>query len=420
LTLDDLLHLILAAMWVGVMFGMAASLAGLLTWVERKMSALIQDRIGPNRANIRFIRNWRLWGLIHPLADVVKLLLKEDFVPRGAFKILHTLAPMISLTAPLVVFSVIPFAGPLHITWKDITAESIPLIGRFFPGDALHLSDYTIGFQVADLNIGIIFVFAITSLSVYGLLLGGWSSNNKFSFLGAMRAASQMFSYEVALSLSVIGVIMMYGSASLAGIVERQGYLWLGIIPKWGIITQPLAFFLFLACGVAEIKRVPFDLPEGESEIIAGFFTEYSSAKFMMFFFGEFIEVVLLGAMITTLFLGGWQVPWLSAEGLRIPLLNIDLAFANLAWVNEHPMGIHLFRIIVSGAQFGAFFTKLIICIWFLQQARWTFPRFRYDQIMKMGWKMILPLSMLNILGTGFLVLFEERFRPAVHKLLGY
>ncbi len=420
MTLDDLLHLVLATLWIGVMFGMAASLAGLLTWVERKMSALIQDRIGPNRANIRFIRNWRVFGLIHPLADVVKILFKEDFVPKGAYRILHTIAPMISLAAPIVVFSVIPFAGPLHITWKDIPAESIPLIGRFFPGDALHLANYTVGFQVADLNVGIIFVFAITSLSIYGALLGGWSSNNKFSFLGAMRAASQMISYEVALSLSVIGIIMMYGAVSLTEIVTRQGDLWLGIIPKWGVVTQPLAFFLFLACGVAEIKRVPFDLPEGESELIAGYFVEYSSAKFMMFFFGEFIEVVLLGAMITTLFLGGWQVPFLSAGGISIPLLHIDLVFANLQWVQENPLGIHLFRIAVSGIQFGAFSIKLIVCIWFLQQARWTLPRFRYDQIMKMGWKMVLPLAMVNILITGVIILFEEQFKPLVQGLLGY
>jgi len=420
LTLDDLLHLILATAWVGVMFAMVAGLAGLLTWVERKMSALIQDRIGPNRANIRFIRNWRLWGLIHPIADVVKILFKEDFVPKGAFRVLHTIAPMISMVAPLIVFSVIPFAGPLHITWKDIPAENIWLIGRLFPGDALHLSDYTIFFRVADLNAGIIFIFAITSLSVYGLLIGGWSSNNKFSFLGAMRAASQMFSYEVALSLSVIGVIMMYGATSLSEIVTRQGDLWLGIIPKWGIVTQPLAFFLFLACGVAEIKRVPFDLPEGESEIIAGFFTEYSSAKFMMFFFGEFIEVVLLGAMLTTLFLGGWHVPWLSAEAIKVPLLHLNWVFAEWGWIQAHPWGIHLIRVAVSGMQFGAFFTKLIFSIWFLQQVRWTLPRLRYDQIMKIGWKMILPLAFLNIAGTGIFILFEEHFKSTIQGLLGY
>lgn len=420
LTLDETLHLLIALVWVGVVFGAVASLAGLLTWVERKMSAVMQDRIGPNRANIRLGRNWRLFGLFHILADPTKMFFKEDFIPAGANRILHTLAPIISLTIPFSVFAVIPFAGPLAIHWKDIPAAQIPVLGQFFPGDALHLSDFIVTFQVADLNVGILFIFAISSLAIYGTMLAGWSSNNKFSFLGSLRAASQMISYEVALGLAVVGLIMIYGAVSISTIVTRQGELMLGIIPKWGVVTQPLGFLLFLACGMAEIKRVPFDLPEGESEIVAGYFTEYSSAKFMMFMFGEFIEWIVLGTVVATLFFGGWQVPYLSAQGLEIPLLHLKLLFSDWAYVQAHPGALQLIQLGVVGLQAGAFVTKVLFFVWLIGLARWTFPRFRYDQIMKMGWKMVLPLALLNILGTGIYLLLEQNLKPALQRILGY
>lgn len=420
LTLDEALHLVLSLVWVGVVFGAVASLAGLLTWVERKMSAVMQDRIGPNRANIRLGRNWRLFGLFHPIADATKMLFKEDFIPAGANRILHTLAPIISLTVPFTVFAVIPFAGPLTIHWKDIPAEQIPGLGAYFPGDVLHLSDFVVSFQVADLNVGILFIFAISSLAIYGTMLAGWSSNNKFSFLGALRAASQMISYEVGLGLAVVGIIMVYGAVSVSTIVERQGQLWLGIIPKWGVITQPLGFLLFLACGMAEIKRVPFDLPEGESEIVAGYFTEYSSAKFLMFMFGEFIEWIVLGTVITTLFFGGWQIPYLSSQGIEIPLLKVKLLFQDLAFVQNTPGAYQLVQVLVVTLQAIAFAVKVLFFVWLIGMIRWTFPRFRYDQVMKMGWKMILPLALLNIMGTGVYLLVEWNLKPTLQSLLGY
>lgn len=436
MTLDGTFQFIMSAIWAVAVFSAILTIAALMTWVERKLSAMIQDRIGPNRANIRIpYRAWlfgekrsinlTLIGLIHIIADPVKLFMKEDFVPRGANKFLHTLGPMIGMFIPFVVFSVIPFAGPLHIAWKDIPAMDLCLLTRLFPdgwsmqasdlwfiggffqpgailtardfspiyflygNDVLHLSNYTLRFVVADLDAGMIFVFAVSSLAVYSVILAGWSSNNKFSFLGAVRGANQMISYEVALGVTLIGIFMIYGSVSLSSIVSSQGELLWGVVPKWGIFTQPLAFLLFFACGMAEIKRVPFDLPEGESEIVAGHFTEYSSMKFTMFMFGEFVEMILLSAVITTIFLGGWQIPGLAADGFHWWFLNLDWTAGNLAGI---------LVVLLQAAKFMVF---LILVLYMIFMARWTFPRFRYDQVMRMGWKMILPLGLANIMVTG-------------------
>jgi len=405
MTLDSLFKFSLSVVWILLVFGGILNLAALMTWVERKLSAMIQDRIGPNRANVRlFGKNFTLIGLFHIMADPVKLFVKEDFVPQGAHKLLHALAPMLALAIPIIVFAVIPFAGPLHIQWKDIPAEGIPLIGQFFPGDALHLSDYTVSFVIADLEVGMLFVFAVASLAVYGVIIAGWSSNNKYSFLGGLRGANQMISYEVALGLSAVGVFMVYGGVSLSHIVESQGELLWGVVPKWGIVTQPLAFFLFLACGMAEIKRVPFDLPEGESEIISGYFTEYSSLKFVSFMFGEFVEMIFLAAVITTLFLGGWQIPWLDHEGIRF-------AGWSLAWADTSvgaALGPNWTGVMVALLQAGKFSFMLAVVLYLIFTARWTFPRFRYDQVMKMGWKMALPLALVNVVLTGAVLVFTR------------
>jgi len=420
MTLDSLFMLLLQCLWAVVVFSGVAGLSGLLTWGERKQASLIQDRIGPNRANIRLIRNWRLFGLFHILADPVKSMTKEDFVPEGANRLMHMLAPLLSLGLSFVAFAVVPFAGPLTIHWKDIPAAQIPLLGRLFPGDALHLSEYTISFQAADLNVGILFIFALGALMVYGVLMAGFSSNNKFSFLGAMRAANQMFSYEVALGLCVIGVILMYGSTNVSAIVERQGELWFGVIPKWGIVTQPLAFFLFFTCGLMEIKRIPFDLPEGESEIVAGYFLEYSGAKFMMFLFAEYVELVLLAAMSALLFFGGWQIPFVDAQGINIPLLHLNFSWASLEFVKTHSYGMSLVNLAVVFCQAGAFAVKVVAFCMVLITIRWTWPRFRYDQVMRLGWQRILPLAMLNIVLSAAVVLVEAKYKPLVQKLLRY
>jgi len=407
MTLDTLFELLVSIVWALVVFGAILQLAGLMTWVERKLSAMIQDRIGPNRANIRIGKwNFTLIGLFHIMADPVKLFTKEDFVPEGAHKTLHTLAPMVGLVVPIAIFAIFPFAGPLHISWKDIPAEDLWFLGSLFPGDVLHLSDMTVNFVVARIDAGLLFVFAVASLGVYSNILAGWASNNKYSFLGGLRGANQMISYEVALGLSAVGLFMVYGGVSLHDMVEGQGDLLLGIIPKWGIVTQPLAFLLFFACGMAEIKRVPFDLPEGESEIIAGYFLEYSSLKFTMFMFGEFVEMVLLSAVVTTIFLGGWQIPFISQEGWSIPLLNFAGQWAD-TWLGA-TLGANGTGILFAILQAGKFTTVLLVVLYSIFMFRWTYPRFRYDQVMRMGWKMVLPLALINIAITAIVLVFTR------------
>jgi NADH-quinone oxidoreductase subunit H len=424
MSLDKLVMLSLQCLWALVMFGAVSALAGLLTWGERKQASLIQDRIGPNRANVNLgfmgLGNWKLLGLFHIIADAVKSLTKEDFIPAGAYRILHTLAPILSLGLAFVMFAVVPFAGPLTIHWKDIPASSIPLLGGLFPEDALHLSDFTVTFAAADLDAGILFVLALGALLTYGVIMAGFSSNNKFSFLGAMRAASQMFSYEVALGLSMIGVVMMYGSTSLSTIAERQGDLWFGLVPKWGIVTQPLGFILFFTCGLMEIRRIPFDVPEGESEIVAGYFLEYSGAKFMMFLFSEYVELIMLAALTAILFFGGWQIPFVGMEGIKIPLLHINVVWAKLSFAREYTGGLLTIQLIVLLAQAGFFAAKIVVFCWVLVTVRWTWPRFRYDQIMRIGWRRVLPLALANIVLTMVVILAELRLKELVQKVLRY
>ena len=338
------------------------NLAGLLTWVERKQSAIIQDRVGPNRANMGKIT---AFGLLHIMADGIKMIAKEDFIPEGSNRVLHTLAPAAALFPALVVFAVIPF------------------------GDVLVLGGKEISLQVADLNVGIVYIFAVTSLAVYGTMLAGWASNNNYAMLGGLRAASQMISYEVTMGLSIMGLLMIYQSAQLGHIVREQGHLLWGFLPKWGIFLQPVAFFLFVAAALAENKRVPFDLPEGESEII-GYFVEYSSMKFGMFFLAEFVEVVIIAGLVSTLFFGGWQFPYLQPDGFHWP-------FALGVW--------HVPHLLVVLIQVSTFCVKVLLGCWVLLTIRWTLPRFRYDQVMRLGWKMLLPLSLANLLITSVIVL---------------
>jgi NADH-quinone oxidoreductase subunit H len=338
------------------------SLAGLLTWAERKQSAVMQDRVGPNRANLGRLT---AFGLLHPLADGIKMITKEDFIPDGAHRTLHTLAPAAAMFPALVVFAVIPF------------------------GDVVHLFGREIPLQVAKLNVGIVYIFAVSSLAVYGTMLAGWASNNNYALLGGLRASSQMISYELSMGLSILGILMIYQSAQLDVIVRQQGELLWGFLPMWGIFLQPLAFFLFLAAALAENKRVPFDLPEGESEII-GYFVEYSSMKFGMFFLAEFVEIIIVAGLTTTLFFGGWQVPYLQADGFHWP-------FALGMWALPHWLVVCL--------QVGAFSLKVLLGCWILLVVRWSLPRFRYDQVMRLGWKVLLPLALVNLLVTAIVVL---------------
>ncbi|MDP7554683.1 MAG: NADH-quinone oxidoreductase subunit H [Nitrospinota bacterium] len=335
--------------------------APLLTWVERKQSALMQDRIGANRADIL---GFSMIGLFHPIADAIKMLAKEDFIPEGANKIMHTLSPIICVVPALLTFAVIPFGGEYVIGGKHIKLV------------------------IADLDVGLIFIFAISSLATYGTVIAGWSSNNNWSLLGSLRASAQMISYEVAMGFTLVGVFMVYSSLQLTQIGAAQESFF-----RWGIFLQPLGFFMFLACAIAENKRAPFDVAEGESEIIAGYFLEYSGLKFGMFYMAEFLEIVTISALVTTLFFGAWHIPFISSAFI----------LSMLSFLNETLANIILMLIHIS-----VFWVKVIFFIWFQMTIRWTLPRFRYDQIMKLGWKILLPLSLANILITGIVILILQ------------
>ncbi|MEE8350370.1 MAG: complex I subunit 1 family protein [Acidobacteriota bacterium] len=343
-------------------FNVVMGFVFLLSWAERKQSALMQDRIGANRADLF---GFRALGLFHPLADALKLLTKEDFIPKSGHRFLHTLAPMLALFFALISFAVIPFGGVYEIAGHQVSL------------------------QVLDLNIGLLYVFATMSMGVYGFVLAGWSSGNNYSLLGSLRASSQMISYEITMGATIIGILMIYETLNLQEIVLAQGQLWWGWIPKWGIFVQPLGFILFATAAMAETKRVPFDIPEGESEII-GYFVEYSGMKFGMFFTSDFVETVLASSLITTLFFGGWQIPFLYPEGLQLPGTSL----------------LPLSTVIVMGLQVGAFLIKVFFFCFLLLLIRWTLPRFRWDQLMNLGWTMMLPLSIANILITALLILW--------------
>ncbi|MGA2360929.1 MAG: complex I subunit 1 family protein [Candidatus Aminicenantales bacterium] len=356
---DDLIVLIkvvLALTWTML-------LALILTWVERKESAVMQDRIGANRASIFGLR---AFGLFQPFADAIKMIFKEDFVPSFSERTLHTLAPFLSFFFVAVTVVAVPF------------------------GDAITLGGRRIMLQVADFNAALLFVLAMLGLGIYGILVGGWASNNRFALLGSLRGAAQLISYEVALGLSLVGLIMVFPSLRLSEIVRFQGGLLFGFLPKWGIFIQPLGFAAFFLAALAETKRVPFDLPEGESEII-GFFAEYSGLKWGLFMMTDFLEVIVVSCLATTLFFGGWQVPWLGAGGFQFPWGG---AWRLPSWF-------------VTALQVGAFNLKVLFFCWLQVLIRWTYPRFRYDQVMDFGWKFLVPLGAVNILVTGLILVLK-------------
>lgn len=350
---------------IAIMLFICVGLAGPLTWAERRQSAMIQDRIGPNRAAIHvFGREIRAFGLLHPIADVIKLITKEDTINERVDRFLYNLAPFIALFPALVTFAVIPF-GP-----------DIEILGQIVP------------LQVARLDAGVLYILAMTSLAVFGVTLAGYASASKFALMGGLRASAQMISYEVTMGLSIMGIVLTFGSLEPSQIVTQQGNLLFGWLPKWGIFVQPLGFVLFLTAAIAENKRIPFDLAEGESEII-GYFVEYSGMKFGMFYMAEYIEVIVLAGVVVTLFLGGWQVPYLYDQGFVFP------------WGQE--LGIASWAVAVL--RVGAFMFKLLFFCWLQLMIRWTLPRFRYDQVMVLGWRRLLPLSIANMVVTAGVLL---------------
>lgn len=317
-----------------------------LVLAERRISAFIQDRLGPNRVG------WE--GLLQPIADGLKFLFKEDIIPSRADKVIFVIAPAMIVLPALMTFAVIPFGGVLT-----------------FGGIKIDL-------QVASIDIGLLYVLAMASISVYGIIFGSWASANKYALMGGLRSCAQMISYEIPLGLSVMGVLMMTGTLKLEQVVEAQStYVW-GVIPRWNIIFQPLAFLLFLTSAMAENNRLPFDLPEAEQELVAGYHTEYSSVKFAMFFMAEYAAMITSSALVVILFLGGWLVPGLEALGLP--------------------------QIVKELVQMGAFVLKVSFFLFLYIWVRWTFPRFRYDQLMRLCWKVLLPLALANIFVTGIVM----------------
>jgi NADH-quinone oxidoreductase subunit H len=314
------------------------------TWGERKVAAIIQDRRGPNRAGFM--------GLLQPLADGGKLFFKEEIIPGTANRFLFILGPSLAMLVACMTSAVIPWGDTLTIAGKEISL------------------------QVADINIGILYIFGVVSLGVYGIMLGGWASNNKYSLLASVRAASQIISYELAMGLSLIALLMLTGSLSLKDIVEQQRH---GL---WNIVYQPLGFLIFMVCAFAECNRTPFDLPEAENELNGGYHLEYSSMKLGFYLFAEYINMFISSALMASLYFGGYSFPGMDSLGLSPNLVTI--------------LG------------FLALFIKIICFLFFFMWVRWTIPRFRYDQLMRLGWNIMIPLALLNMLITGAIVLYRQ------------
>lgn len=311
--------------------------SAVLTYVERRISAFIQDRLGPNRVGP--------FGLFQPIADVVKIIFKEEIIPANADRTLHTLAPIISLFVAYSVFAVLPIGEKLVIDGKEIKLV------------------------LADVNVGFLYILALSSLGVYGVTLSGWSSNNKYSLLGALRASAQMISYELSLGLSLVGVVLVSGSIQIDEIIRSQ-------VNVWNIFYQPVGFIIFLVSVFAETNRLPFDLPEAEPELVAGYHTEYSGMKFGAFYLAEYTNIITASLLVTAFFLGGWYFPFVDIYSGLNPNLSAIL------------------QVIV-------FFGKASLIIFLFMLVRWTLPRFRYDQLMRLGWQVLLPLALLNVLVTG-------------------
>jgi NADH-quinone oxidoreductase subunit H len=361
------LGFIITSIIILLIFGITLLVATYSTYAERKVAAFIQDRIGPNRAGPA--------GLLQPIADAVKMFMKEDFIPANANKWLFILGPCLSMLTALMTSAAIPFGDSIKYA---ATAEKI----------------WTVPVQAIDVNIGILYVFGIVSLGVYGIMVGGWASNNKFSLLGAVRAASQNISYEISMGLAIIAILMMTGSLSIRQIVEQQhGF-------NWNIFYQPVGFIIFITCAFAECNRTPFDLPECETELIGGYHTEYSSMKLGFYLFSEYINMFVSSAMIASLYFGGFNYPGMDWVHAKLS--------SGMGAVAGHNVATLIGTIV--------FFAKIFFFIFFYMWVRWTLPRFRYDQLMNLGWKGLIPLAMLNIVLTGGAVLYIKPLLMSVLK----
>lgn len=357
----ELTAFIIKAIVILVIFGLTLLIAMYSTYGERKVAGFIQDRLGPDRAGP--------WGLLQPLADAGKMFFKEDFIPAQANKWLFIAGPCLAMLTALMASAVIPFGSTLRYDGVEVAVQAV------------------------EANIGILYIFGVVSLGVYGLMIGGWASNNKFSLLGAIRAASQNISYEVAMGLSIIAIIMISSSLSIGDIVAQQHG------GNWNIWYQPLGFIIFLTCAFAECNRTPFDLPECETELVGGYHTEYSSMKLGFYLFAEYINMFVSSAVISALYFGGYNYP-----GMDWVYTQLTNAFGNVAGHN-----------VATLLGTAVFFAKSLFGVFFYMWVRWTLPRFRYDQLMNLGWKALIPLAMLNIVITGLAVMFLQ---PALTAML--
>jgi NADH-quinone oxidoreductase subunit H len=369
---------LMAVLFITYAIVVLLTFGGLLTWVERKQAAVMADRIGANRAYIRipFTNIKLVWfGLFHGMADGLKMLLKENFKPTTHDPVGYFLAPFVVFAPVLLVFAVVPFGGTIE------PGRIVPALASWFDGR-------TYALQIARLDAGLLIVFAFGGLTIIGAMLAGWSSGNKFSLLGGLRAGSQMISYELVMALTVMGLLLLYGTVDLDLIVRQQSGVLFGALPRWGLFLQPLAACLFLTAAIAENKRIPFDLPEAESELVAGYYTEYSGMKMGLFMFAEFIQIAIVGALFTTLFLGGYNLPFMNDGGFSLP------------GGRQIAMG-HGAVILI---QLVSFLAKVFVMCVVQIQIRWSLPRFRYDQMLAFAWKILLPVSLVNLCVTALVM----------------
>lgn len=386
--------------------------------LERKVASWVQDRIGPNRVGLGFgivpkLKDMHMFGLGQPLADGLKFILKEDYRPKHADRVLFTLAPAVMIGVIIITVSTLPFGG-VRQGVRTISTKGTPnlhtAVDEALPGSAtvvgqpvVHANNtatvtYRYPFQIANINIGVLFILATLSLAVYGVVIGGWASNNKYSFLGGLRATANMISYEIPLGLAVLCVVATFGTLNLSTIVEKQAHYWFGFIPAWNVFSQPLGFLMFLVCIHAEANRAPFDVAEAEQELVGGYHTEYSSMRFALFFLAEYAGMVTTSALCVALYFGGWHLPWL--EWLW-PALGGNVNHLHPAITTS------LFACIVRCL---IFFAKTIGIIFVFMWVRWSLPRFRFDQVMMIAWRAMIPISLALLLATfvvGYLVGFS-------------
>ena len=353
LSSDTAIQIIAAVVKILIVFGLCLQIPPVMVWLERRAPALMQRRKGPNRVGIF---KFRLYGLLQSAADAIKLIFKEEVVPHGANKVVYHIAPIFGVFTAFLVACAIPYANDITVLGQTISLSPIRL------------------------DVGFLFIFAISSMAVYAVTLAGWASNNKYSLLGSLRASAQMISYEIPLGMSLVPLVVIFGTLDLNKMVIAQSaFPW-----SWGIVRAPVSFLLFFICMFAETNRAPFDLAEGESELVAGFHTEFNSAKFAAFFLSEYVSMFVLSCLAATVFFGGWQVPFIPYEVVLKIAGGLDWVAAIIGF---------LFLLLKA-----AFF--MLVYVW----VRWTLPRFRYDQLMSLGWKFMLPIGLFNVLVTAIVV----------------